>query len=92
MQIAICIYFFYLLTIAKTEICYRHALILYHFNNVSTVIAYIIFYFHLFSPSRDSSFILDIAYSVRDGRVYEGRGEFTNTLFDVLYTIEYGGY
>ncbi|BBL08403.1 hypothetical protein A5CPYCFAH4_06270 [Alistipes onderdonkii subsp. vulgaris] len=40
----------------------------------------------------DSSFILDIAYSVRDGRVYEGRGEFTNTLFDVLYTIEYGGY
>ena len=36
----------------------------------------------------DSSFILDIAYSVRDGRVYEGRGEFTNTLFDVLYTIE----
>ena len=51
MQIAICIYFFYLLTIAKTKICYRHALILYHFNNVSTVIAYIIFYFHLFSPS-----------------------------------------
>ena len=40
----------------------------------------------------DSSFILDIAYTVRDGRVYEGRGEFANTLFDVLYTIEYGGY
>ena len=40
----------------------------------------------------DSSFILDIADTVRDGRVYEGRGEFANTLFDVLYTIEYGGY
>lgn len=40
----------------------------------------------------DSTFVLDIVYTVRDGKVYRDRGEFVNSNFDVLYTIERGSY